>query len=295
MSTTSNAIPQYTNAYTPDTGLFNYASNNQLSNPSTVGNQTIDFNTNNAPQTKDATAGNDASYFDPSQLRDDIYNGVKASTNETYNDSLNSLNNTMANSGLFRSGLTLANQSKLEGEKMDALAKGYADAAYNVADLQNQSAIAQAQLDNSTNLANANAYNNAYLQQYQTAADQAKTQAQLNFDASKYNADIQNSWDEQNNTNLINAKTADTAAVNDAAKYNIQIQSGYDQMAYDYAKSLLQSGLTDKTNLMDYINTMTNAVMQSSDTASKAQWLKDLPGLLSDATGGLSSNYGLGG
>lgn len=238
----SSSLPTYTDQYTAQTGLTDYVNQNKLSNPQTLSNTSI------------------SQYYDPSQLQTDIYNGIKANTDETYKDSLNSLNYTMGNTGLYRSGLTLANQNKLEGEKMDALAKGYGDTAYNVANLQNQYATSQAQLD---------------------------------YDTAKYNADIQNSWNEQNNTNAFTAAQADQTAANDAAKFNITTQTSYDQIAYDYMKSMLQAELQNQSYLSDYINSMTNAVMQTSDTASKSQWLKDLPGLLSDATAGLSSNYGL--
>jgi hypothetical protein len=322
----TSPVPTGGNTYKPAAGLFEYTSNNQLSNPATfnVANtpyNNINFNTGsltpaqtNIRDLSMANSGNVAQYFNPTQLRNDIYGGIKAATNEAYDKGLSGLNNTMNNLGLFRSGLTAQNMSNLEGERMDALAKGWGDTAYNVANLQNQSAIAQAGFDSTANLANAAAKNNALMAntgyrqdanitRYTTAAQQAAAQAQLNqstdlanmqknFDMSKYSADIQNAWNEKNFDALISAKAQDQSTINEAAQYNIQVQTVYDQLAYDYMKSVLQVDMTDRKALMDYINNMTNVVMQSSDTASKDNWLADLPGLLNVASNGLSAAYG---
>ena len=132
--------------YTPKTGMEEFVNNNRLEDPSTIQDISID------------------QYFDPSTLRNDIYSGIEANVNQSKEKAMNNLKETMANAGLFRSGLTLENQQDVERDAMDSLAKGWGQTAAQVANIQ---------------------------------SDLAKSQAQMDYEVNKYNSDIQNAWAEK--------------------------------------------------------------------------------------------------
>ncbi|MGE4487889.1 MAG: hypothetical protein AB7C95_08840, partial [Synergistaceae bacterium] len=205
-------------AYNPSAGLFNTVKSNSLTDPAQVNLQT------------DKSAGQVNQYFDAANLQNSIFDGIKARTDEDYQNALDSTQTTMANAGLFRSGLNVANQQELEGQRMDALAKGWGDSATTVASLQNEAAIAQARYDTDALLANRN----------------------INATLAQYNADVQNAFKTSNFETLMNAAAQDQQAVNDAAQFNIEIGSVYDELAYKFMASLLDEDIKKYIAEKDY-------------------------------------------
>lgn len=192
-------------AYNPAAVLSNVAVNNQLENPNTIAPVNVSQN------------------FNADTLRNDIFSGIQSSVGESYLEGQKALDNKMTNTGLFRSGINLENQSNLEGQRMDAIAKGYGDSALQVAGLQQNQAFKQADMD---------------------------------FDVSKYGADIQNAWAEKNTDYLMTAAATDQATINEAAQFNIQIGSAYDELRYEWAKSLLAAQVEREDNALNSATTM---------------------------------------
>lgn len=207
-------------SYTPETSLFDTVADNQLNNPTLmtmdysaqdingipnvssdtipktsiggvpnaraasvgkVGNVDVaDMTGANIYAPDNAEAGQINQYFDPATLRDDIFAGIEAQANEDYNKAYDATQNLMANMGVYRSGINLDNVQKLQGERMDAMAKAKGDVAMSIATLQQDAASQQAALDTQTNLANMNA-------QLETAIEQAR----LDNDIEKENSLMQ--------------------------------------------------------------------------------------------------------
>jgi len=213
---------QYTAAqqrYNPQATLTQVAQQNALSNPNQMSNINLQ------------------QYYDPTKLQEDIYKGIQTAVRQEREDAQNRLNSTLANTGLFRSGINLENQQKLERSAMDALAKGYGDTALNVAQLQ---------------------------------SDFAKTQGAMDLDVSKYNADIQNAFKTKNYDYLMNAAAQDQEAINQASQFNIQIKNAYDEMAFKWMASLLDKEIRDYQTTMDAFKTAYGATLQyGSDTAKE--------------------------
>lgn len=204
--------------YVPQANLTQTADLNKLANPAQMNNVNMQ------------------QYYDPTKLQQDMYKGIQATVNQERELAQDRLNNTMANAGLFRSGLTLQNQQQLERSALDALAKGWAETAYNVAQLQN---------------------------------DYAKAQAALDLDVSKYNTDIQNAFKTKNYDYLMNAAAQDQEAINKAAQFNIQIQNAYDEMAFKWMASLLDKEIREYQATMDALAREVQATLQYGDAAAK--------------------------
>ena len=152
----------------------------------------------------------------------------------------------MANAGLFRSGLTLANQQELERNTADSLAKGWGESALQVAQLQQ---------------------------------DAAKTQAAMDLDINKYTADIQNAFKQKNFEYLMNAAAQDQNAINQAMQYNIQIKNAYDELAFKWAASLLDQEIREYTANLDFLAKEGNTIAQYGSQAAKDNWAKLTPTL----------------
>ena len=248
--------------YSPLANMRNIAQQNALTNPYQIGN--INVVPLSPTSNLNANAGNIQNYYNYDNLHNDIYSGIKTAVNQERELAQARLNNTMANAGLFRSGLTVANQQQLERNAIDALAKGWGETAYNVAQLQGNLASQQAQLDTNVNLRNA-----------ELNTDLAKTQAALTFDISKYNADIQNAFTTKNYEYLMNAAAQDQEAINQASQFNIQIKNAYDEMAYKWMASLLDQEIREYQYTIDALAREQQATLQYGDAAAKRK-LADL-------------------
>ena len=214
--------------YTPQANLFNTAKDNSLTAP-TLPNQ-VSYK----------------QYFDPIKLQQDIYKGIETTVNQQKDKAWGNIQNTMANAGLFRSGLTLANQQELERNTADSLAKGWGESALQVAQLQQ---------------------------------DAAKTQAAMDLDINKYTADIQNAFKQKNFEYLMNAAAQDQNAINQAMQYNIQIKNAYDELAFKWAASLLDQEIREYTANLDFLAKEGNTIAQYGSQAAKDNWAKLTPTL----------------
>jgi len=231
---TQNNTPQQQsmwtpNTYTPQTNLTNIAKQYQLQNPSTIGNIKIDN-----------------PIGDASQLRNDIYSGIEANVRQSRDDAWKRLQNTMSNAGLFRSGLSLANQQELERNAMDALAKGWGDASLKVAGLQ---------------------------------SDIAKAQASIDLEVAKYGANIQNAWKEKNYDYLMQAVAKDQDTINQAQQFNIQIKNAYDELAFKWAAALLDKEIREYATNLDYLAKEGNTIAQFGTPAAKENWANLTPSI----------------
>lgn len=214
----NNKPPEY---YNPQANLTNTFNQNKLQNPTTLNKINI------------------GTYYDPTNLQNDIYQGIKTAVNQQLDEANKQLNQTISNAGLFRSGINLANQNLLQRNAMDALAKGYGDTALNIAQLQDE---------------------------------HAKAQSLLDFDVSKYGADIQNAWKERNLDYLMNAAVQDQNAINEARKYNIQLNSAYDEMMYNWAKALLDRDLREYQSNLSYLSDEGRTIAAYGNNTAKSRW-----------------------
>jgi len=207
--------------YAPQTGMEEYVRNNKITNPNTMQDVSID------------------QYFDPSTLRNDIYSGIEANVNQSKEKAMNNLKETMANAGLFRSGLTLENQQDVERDAMDSLAKGWGQTAAQVANIQ---------------------------------SDLAKSQAQMDYEVNKYNSDIQNAWAEKNYDYLVTARAQDQQAVNQARQFNVDVQNAYDEMAFKWANSMLDQEIREYAANLDYLAKEGNTIAQFGTEEANEEW-----------------------
>lgn len=208
--------------YNPSANLFSTAQQNQLKTPAQMGSVKIE-----TPE------------FNPNQLRADIYGGIKTAVEQEREDAQKRLNEALAKTGIFRSGINLENQQKLERSSMDALAKGWGETALQVAGLQ---------------------------------GDLAKAQAQFDFDINKYNADIQNAFKSKNFDALMYAAAQDQEAINKAQEFNISIKNAYDEIAFKWAASLLDQEIREYAARLDLIAKAQAANAQYGTSGAKTQW-----------------------
>ncbi len=133
--------------------------------------------------------------IDYDKLAQDIYAGIKSKVNEQEQLETSKINEMLANAGVYRSGINVANKDLLAQKAMNALAQGWGQTALGVAQLRTNVGIKQAELQMQANLANA-------------ANDLAAktTNAQLAEDLAKTSAQIQNSVNLANAHNLLQAK-----------------------------------------------------------------------------------------
>ena len=165
-------------------------------------------------------AGNVSRYFNPEQLREDIYQGIKTQIMQEREDAQKRLEEALTKTGLFRSGINLENQQKLERSALDALAKGWGQAALQVANLQTDIAKTQAALDTQTNIKN----------------------AELKADLDRFNAQLRTQTDLANARNLLEKKITEYDA-----KKQIAIEQGRLDLSTEIenAKNNLQAQLAN--------------------------------------------------
>jgi len=165
-------------------------------------------------------AGQIANYFNPAQLRQDIYSGMRSNILDERETAFKRLQETMAKTGLYRSGLTLANQQELEKNTLKALSQAWGQAALQVANLQIDIAKTQAALDTQTNIRN----------------------AELKADLDKFNAQLRTQTDLANARNLLEKKIAEYDA-----KKQIAIEQGRMDLSAEFenAKNNLQTQLVN--------------------------------------------------
>jgi uncharacterized protein YunC (DUF1805 family) len=201
-------------------------------------------------QSTNASAGNIQNFYDYTNLHNDIYKGIQTAVNQERELAQDRLSNTMANAGLFRSGLTLANQQQLERSTLDALAKGWGDAAFNVAQLQGDLASRQAELNTNVNLQNA-------INQLQAST----RNAELAADLSKLNAQLQTDVGIQNAQNILQAKLTEYAQKADMLKAQGQLDQATE---FERAKNSLQAQLANQQNAQFNIGETNKVAIQNS-------------------------------
>jgi hypothetical protein len=240
---TINYRPNAQAVYSP------YIKNTQLGNLGDINKSGLSSTASKAVyqpniQSTNASAGNIQNFYDYTNLHNDIYKGIQTAVNQERELAQDRLNNTMANAGLYRSGLTLENQQQLERSTLDALAKGWGDTAYNVAQLQGNLAAQQAQLNTNVNLQNS-------INQLQAST----RNAELAADLSKLNAQLQTDVGIQNAQNILQAKLTEYAQKADMLKAQGQL----DQAAeFERAKNSLQAQLSNQQKDIELANLNTD-------------------------------------
>ena len=168
-----------------------------------------------------------------------IYGGIKTEVEQQREEAQKRLEETLAKTGLYRSGINLENQQKLEKSAIDALAKGWGQAA---------------------------------LQAYSLQSDLAKSQAYLDQEISKYNTEIQNAVRLHAFDKLMEANAIDQDAINKARQFNVTIKNAYDELAFKWAASLLDQEIREYAAKLDLIAKAQAANAQYGTKEAKTQW-----------------------
>lgn len=240
---TINYRPNAQAVYSP------YIKNTQLGNLGDIdksGLSATAYTANYKPniQYNNAQADTIKNYYDYTKLQDDIYKGIQTAVNQERELAQDRLSNTMANAGLFRSGLALENQQQLERSTLDALAKGWGDAAFNVAQLQGDLASRQAELNTNVNLQNA-------INQLQAST----RNAELAADLSKFNAQLRTNVSIQNAQNMLQAKIIEYSQKAET----LRLQGQLDQATeFERAKNSLQAQLSNQQKDIELANLNTD-------------------------------------